>query len=53
MLAQFVAHLFVGGLAVGTVKPHFSAVRYAQIELGLGDLRIPDMPYLECTGQWQ
>ena len=38
MLAQFVA---VGGLAVGTVKPHCSAVRYAQIELGLGDLRIP------------
>ena len=46
-LSHFVAYLFVEGLSDGTVKVYLSAVRRAQIGLGLGDPRIPDMPHLE------
>ena len=46
-LSQFVAFLFVKGLSDGTVKVYLSAVRHAQIGLGLGDPKIPDMPRLE------
>ena len=46
-LSQFVAFLFLGGLAAGTVKSYLSAIRHAQIGLGLGDPKIPEMPRLE------
>ena len=46
-LSQFVAFLFVKGLSDGTVKVYLSAVCHAQIGLGLGDPKIPDMPRLK------
>ena len=46
-LAQFVASLYLEGLAASTVKCYLSAVRYSQIAVGLGDPRIHSMPQLE------
>lgn len=46
-LSQFVAQLLLDGLAAGTVKAYLSAIRHAQIGLGLGDPCISNMPQLE------
>ena len=52
-LSHFVAYLFVEGLSDGTVKVYLSAVRHAQIGLGLGDPRIPDMPRIcPASNMW-
>ena len=47
VLCQFVARLYVDGLASGTVKSYLAAVRYAQIGLGMGDPHMSEMPQLE------
>ena len=43
-LSYFVGYLFQEGLSASTVKGYLSAVRHAQISLGLGDPRMGDMP---------
>ena len=46
-LSHFVGYLFQEGLSASTVKGYLSAVRHAQISLGLGDPRMGSMPQLE------
>ena len=46
-LSYFVGYLFQEGLSASTVKGYLSAVRHAQISLGLGDPKMGDMPQLE------
>ena len=46
-LSYFVGYHFQEGLSASTVKGYLSAVRHAQISLGLGDPRMGDMPQLE------
>ncbi len=46
-LCLFVGHLFQAKLASQTVKCYLSAVRFAQIALGLGDPKVDSMPRLE------
>ena len=45
--SYFVGYLFQEGLSARMVKGYLSAVRHAQISLGLGDPRMGDMPQLE------
>ena len=46
-LSYFVGYLFQEGLSASTVKGYLSAVRHAQISLGLGDPKMGDMPQLK------
>ena len=46
-LSHFVGYLLQEGLSASTVKGYLSAVRHAQISLGLGDPRMGDMSQLE------
>ena len=46
-LCAFVAYLYRDSLSAGSVKSYLAAIRLAQISLGLGDPKIPDMPKLE------
>ena len=47
VLTHFVAFLYKEGLKAGTMKSYLSAVRYAQIALGLGNPHMEDMARLE------
>ena len=43
----FVAHLYNGGLAPGTMKSYLAGIRHEQISMGLGDPHIAQTPQLE------
>ena len=46
ILALFVGHLYMEGLAPGTIKSYLAAVRYDQVARGLGNPNIGGMPQL-------
>lgn len=48
-LSYFLAFLFQEGLSASSVKGYLSAVRHVQIALGLGDLKLGEMPQLEYS----